>query len=313
MHAPQFDLRIAPMKLLAHAATVAVVVTLVAAIGPARATYPGSVQGRLGIASNINGNFDIYTVLPSGEALMRLTTDPLFDACPAWSADGKRIAWCHGVQAQTGIIDVWTMKANGTDKFQITNLGGRSFFPDFSPDGSKIVFNSRPAGATNFDLFTINPDGTGLVQLTTDPATDVNPAWSPDGKRIVFTSDRTGVGQVWVMDANGANATQLTFDDVFKDQVPDWSPDGSRIAYAAGDPGDILVMNADGSDQHTIVGGPADDFGSAWSPDGGQIAFLRFDNRAVYVVNADGSGEHAVRPFGLQTVPSWQPRGDRTP
>ena len=72
-------------------------------------------------------------------------------------------------------------------------------------------------------------------------------------------------------------------------------------------------MNADGTDQHTIVGGPTDDFGTAWSPDGNQIAFVRFDNRTVYVVNADGTGEHAVRPFGLQAVPGWQPRGDRAP
>lgn len=275
------------------------------------ATYPGSVNGRLAIASNVDGNFDVYTVLPNGEALHRLTSDPLFDACPAWSADGKRLAFCHGVQAQTGIIDVWTMKADGTEKFQVTNLGGRSFFPDYSPDGTKIAFNSRPAGATNFDLFTIDPDGTGLTQLTSGPANELYPAWSPDGDRIVFTSDATGVGQVWVMDANGSNQTQLTFDDAWKDQVPDWSPDGSKIAYAAGDPGDILVMNADGSDQHTIVSGPTDDFGTAWSPDGDQIAFLRFDNRTVYVVNADGSAEHAVRPFGLQAVPAWQPRGDR--
>ena len=146
---------------------------------------------------------------------------------------------------------------------------------------------------------------------TSDPGGDGNPAWSPDGERIVFTSDRTGVGQVYVMDADGDNTTQLTFDDAWKDQVPDWSPDGSKIAYAAGDPGDVLVMNADGSNQHTVVGGSTDDFGSAWSPDGGQIAFTRFDDRTVYVANSDGSNVHAVLTYGLQAVPGWQPKGNR--
>jgi Tol biopolymer transport system component len=47
------------------------------------------------------------------------------------------------------------------------------------------------------------------------------------------------------MDADGTDQVQLTFDPAFKDQVPDWSPDGTKISYAAGDPGDILVMNAD--------------------------------------------------------------------
>jgi Tol biopolymer transport system component len=294
------------------ATTIAAVALLLSLPVAASATYPGSVDGRLAIGSSVDGNFDIYTVLPNGEGLLRLTTDPLFDACPAWSADGKHIAWCHGVQ-RGGIIDVWTMKLDGSSKHQVTDLGGRSLFPDFAPDGSRILFSSIRAGATDFDLFVVNVDGTGLVQLTSDPGFDGNPAWSPDGGQIVFTSDRTGVGQVYVMDANGGNVTQLTFDDVFKDQVPDWSPDGSKIAYAAGDPGDILVMNANGSNQHTIVGGSTDDFGSAWSPDGGQIAFVRFDDRTVRVANADGSGVHAVRPFGLQAVPGWQPRGNRQP
>ena len=278
----------------------------------ASATYPGSVDGRLAIGSGVDGNFDIYTVLPNGQAVARLTTDPLFDACPAWSADGKRLAFCHGVQ-RGGVIEIWTMKLDGTNKRQVTDLGGRATFPDFSPDGSRILFTYAAIGSADADLFVIGADGTGLVQLTTGPANDVLGAYSPDGQRIVFTSDRTGTGQVYVMDADGSDQVQLTFDPAFKDQVPDWSPDGSRIAYAAGDPGDVLVMNADGSDQHTIVGGPTDDFGSAWSPDGGQIAFIRFDDRTVYVVDADGSNEHAVHAFGLQAVPAWQPRGDRTP
>ena len=294
-------------------ATASVVAGLLALMPvAAQATYPGSVDGRLAIASLVDGNFDIYTVLPNGAALQRLTVDPLFDACPAWSADGKRMVFCHGVM-RGGVIDIWTMKLDGTDKHQVTDLGGRAIFPDFSPDGSKILFTFAEIGSSDADLFVIGADGTGLHQLTTTPSNDVLGAFSPDGQRIVFTSDRTGVGQVYVMDADGTDQVQLTFDPPFKDQVPDWSPEGSKISYAAGDPGDILVMNADGSDQHTIVGGPTDDFGTAWSPDGAQIAFLRFEDRTVRVVNADGSGEHAVRSFGLQAVPAWQPRGDRQP
>src|SRR5688572_913502 len=64
----------------------------------ASATYPGSIDGRIATGVTVDGNADIYTFLPNGQAPLRLTTDPLFDACPAWSADGKRIAWCHGVQ-----------------------------------------------------------------------------------------------------------------------------------------------------------------------------------------------------------------------
>jgi TolB protein len=165
------------------------------------------------------------------------------------------------------------MKQNGTDKQQVTHMSGVAIFPDFSPDGSKIV----------------------------------------------FTSNRTGISQVWVMDANGGNQTQLTFDPQPKDQVPDWSPNGRKIAYLADTHGisdvvspswgDIWVMNADGSGQHPITH-DATDYGTAWSPDGTRIATLDFPSRTIYTLNAsDGSHRQAVHPAGLQFVPAWQPHG----
>ena len=292
-------------------AAVAIAATM---IQPVAATYPGSSNGRIAFGSDVGGNIDVYSTLPGGQAPHRLTDHPDFDACPAWSADGKSLAWCHGIRARGGVIEIWTMKANGAGKRQLTHLGGRMTFPDFSPDGTQLVFTGRLPGGTNDDIWIIDVDGTDLTQLTTDPGLDGSPAFSPDGSRIVFTSSRTGgIGQVFVMNADGTDPTQLTFDPVFKDQTPDWSPDGSKISYAAGDPGDILVMNADGSDQHTVVGGPTDDFGTAWSPDGRFIAFLRFDDRATRSIDlADGS-IHVVSSIGVQSVPAWQPRGDRLP
>jgi TolB protein len=278
------------------------------------ATYPGTTNGRIAFGADVAGNIDIYSTLPSGQAAHRLTDHPDFDACPAWSADGKRIAWCHGIRARGGIIEIWTMKANGEDKRALTALGGRMTFPDFSPDGTQLVFTGRLPGGTNDDIWRIDADGSNLTQLTTDPGFDASPAYSPDGKRIVFTSSRANdTGQVFVMDADGSDQTQLTFDPVFKDQTPDWSPDGSKISYAAGDPGDILVMNADGSDQHTVVAGPTDDFGTSWSPDGRYIAFLRFEDRANRYVDLSDGSIHVISTISVQSVPAWQPRGDRLP
>ncbi len=65
-------------------------------VGSARATYRGETNGRLAFGINVNGNTDIYSVEPSGQDLQRLTTDPGFDACAAYSADGQRIAYCSG-------------------------------------------------------------------------------------------------------------------------------------------------------------------------------------------------------------------------
>ena len=300
---------------IALAAAIAVV-ALAAASGPARATYPGATNGRIAFGIRINGNTDVYSVRPDGQDLRRLTTDPGFDACAAYSADGRRIAYCSGQGG--GPVQVWTMKQNGTDKQQVTHMSGPAIFPDYSPDGSEIVFAAQPAGATARNIYVVPSDGGTPQQLTT-VGNNVYPAFSPDGSKIVFTSNRTGTSQVYVMNADGSGQTQLTFDSAPKDQVSDWSPDGSKIAYLADTHGisdvvnpswgDIWVMNADGSNQHPITHN-ATDYGTAWSPDGTRIATMDMPTRTVYTLNAaDGSDAQAVHPGGLQFVPGWQPRG----
>jgi Tol biopolymer transport system component len=289
---------------------------LAAAAGPARATYPGTTNGRIAFGINVGGNTDVYTARPDGQDLRRLTADPGFDACAAYSADGRRIAYCSGQGG--GPVQVWTMKQNGTDKQQVTHLSGLAIFPDFSPDGSKIVFSAKPADSPTRDIYMIGSDGSGLTRLTNGVGNNGYPAFSPDGSKIVFTSNRTGTSQVYVMNADGSGQTQLTFDPQPKDQVPDWSPDGSKIAYLADTHGisdvtpswgDIWVINADGSGRHPITNG-ASWYGTAWSPDGTRIATMDFPSRTVYTVNAtDGSDAQAVHPGGLQFVAGWQPRG----
>jgi TolB protein len=304
------------MTALAAACTLAAVAAF---SGSARATYGGATNGRIAFGINVGGNTDVYTARPDGQDLRRLTTDPGFDACAAYSADGRRIAYCSGQGG--GPVQVWTMKQNGTDKQQVTHMSGVAIFPDYSPDGSEIVFAAQPAGATARNIYVVPSEG-GTPQQLTSVGNNVYPAFSPDGSKIVFTSNRTGTSQVYVMNADGSGQTQLTFDPQPKDQVPDWSPDGSTIAYLADTHGisdvvnpswgDIWVMNAEGSGQHPITSG-ATYYGTAWSPDGSRIATMDMPTRTNYTVNAaDGSDPRVVHALGLQFVPGWQPRGTGT-
>lgn len=281
----------------------AAMAALVGAAGPADATYPGTTNGRLAFGIAVDGNTDVYSVMPDGGGRHRLTDDPAPDICPAYSTDGKQIAWC-------GPGGIWLMKQNGTQKRQLTSFGA---FPDISPDGRKIVFSGPSPGSTNVDVWVVDGDGENLTRLTTAPGPDRFAAWSPDGTKIAFQSSRTGLSQVWVMNADGSGQTQLTFDQVPKDQLPDWSPDASRIAYVTQTHpvgGDVWVINADGSDPQPITSG-ADKLGAAWSPDGTEIATLDWPSRTVEVMNADGTGARPVHQLGVQFVPAWQPRGER--
>jgi TolB protein len=292
------------------ATTMTVALAALAMAPAAHATYPGA-NGRIAFAMTIDGNTDIYSLLPNGHGLRRLTSDPDFEACAAYSADGQHIAYCRAPSASSP-AGIWVMNQNGTGQHLIvsSDAAGRAGFPDFAPDGTKLAFICTPPGDTTApDICTSDADGANLTRLTASPGLDLYPAWSPDGSKIVFESNRTGTMQVWVMNGDGSDQTQLTFDAVPKDQVPDWSPDGSRIAYTADtNPpgGQIMVMNQNGSNQHAITQA-GHDYGPVWSPDGSQLALLDMASRDVEVINADGSGRYVLEQAGPQFVPAWQP------
>jgi TolB protein len=86
--------------------------------------------------------------------------------------------------------------------------------PTFSPDGKKIAFYERVSfrsiGEPNLEIFVMSLAGGTATQVTNSPGYDVQPSWSPDGSRIAFTSDRSGLPQIWTMNATGGNLLRIT-------------------------------------------------------------------------------------------------------
>jgi Tol biopolymer transport system component len=287
-----------------------------AATPPAAATYEGN-NGRIAFGAFFDSNrqADIWSTKPGEDDLHQLTNAPGHDICPAYSADGKQIAFCSD---RTGAYEIWVMDANGKQERQVTQLETYAVFPDFSPDSSWLAFSAESAGESTTDLWLVPTAGGAPTQLTHTPDTlEENPVWSPDGTTILFVriaGDFSG-GQLWTMDVASGQQTQLTFDPTFKDQTPDWSPDGTRIAYAADD--DIWIMDANGTDQVNLTNSPNVEFGTAFSPDGTHIAFtgtggpVPAGQRYVQTIRTDGSDRRIVAPTpGLrQAAPGWQPLG----
>ena len=150
-----------------------------------------------------------------------------------------------------------------------------------SADGQRIAFVGRDANA-NEDVYLVNRDGSGLVRLTTHAALDDQPAWSPDGERIAFRSMRSGKSDIWVMQADGTGAVNLTAADGFIPEEyndhPTWSPDGSLIAFSRGfglGQG-LFTVAPDGSGLSPLASVAGSDLlEPAWSPDAQLIAYQR--------------------------------------
>jgi len=219
--------------------------------GRARLTDdPGSDQwpawtpdGRIGFCSDRvtqPGFCQIYLMDASGHNQARLIDSDYSDADAAWSPDGTRIAFDS---MRNGRLGIYVISADGTGLTNLTNSTGavpkptalpggaqaivigsdwrQDQTPSWSPDGSRIVYES--ARGDNFEIYVMNDDGTGEANLTNHPAYDGMPSWSRDGLRIAFVSDRDGSMEIYVMNADGSGVTRLT-DDAEGNLAPKWCP-----------------------------------------------------------------------------------------
>ena len=146
-----------------------------------------------------------------------------------------------------------------------------------------------------------------ITRLTNNDSFDEYPSWSPDRTKIVFTSNRDGNYQIYTMNADGTNQTNISKNSLSlllgekKDRYPSWSPDGSKIVFYTNRHGirtpgstkiqyQIYTMNADGTNQTRLTNNPVIDISPKWSADGKKIAFTsnREGNYNIFIMNASG-------------------------
>jgi TolB protein len=204
---------------------------------------------------------------------------------------------------------------------RLTDDVGDDMNPAWSPDGTRIAFQSDRNGA-QFDLWVMNANGSGQTRLTQDVNEDRNPAWSPDGNWIAFDSDRAGGYDVWKLPVATGEMDAVALTSANNDDIqPAWSPDGTSVYFSSsrGVNADFNVwrMLAGGDDLATTTQAtafPEDDTAPAVSPAGGVLAFaspLNFVTNHIYTMEI---GEVQVFPLtgdvGFTEVdPAWSPDG----
>ncbi len=102
----------------------------------------------------------------------RLTFEGIYNASPAWSPDGKKIAYSR---SDAGPFNIWVMNSDGSETRQLT-FEGNSSSPSWSPDGRHIVFASASGGKSA--LYIMRPSGEGLTKIPSQ-GNGFSPAWSP--------------------------------------------------------------------------------------------------------------------------------------
>ncbi len=296
---------------------------------PTQAAPTGEPQpsGTILFASNELSWDDLYTVDEQGGNLKRLTTVGRVGAA-RYSPDGKRIVFDRVETYKPAYnTDIYVMNADGSAMKNITNSSDfLEWSPDWSPDGTRIVYSGRLNIDQKSQLYVMDSDGNNRSLLTDINNTNLDPAWSPDGKKIAFVSYFGGYGDrrwnqadIYVINADGSNLVRLTnLGDHFC--LPVWAPSGQELVYGwltrdrtLGLSWQVWRMNADGGNQRCIIGciGWVSKYSNtpfAWK--GNRILFSGWDtgNWNTYIANDDGTGvvKLTSQPFD-EKARDWRP------
>ena len=225
---------------------------------------------RIAFQSDREGNDEIYVMNADGSGVVRLTENSADDWHPVWSPDGQRIAFRSDRDHYN--MEIYVMDADGSNVARLTDNEMREFSPHWSSDGRYIAFSGDEFGTyEEIDLFLMEAScidrpeecEDSVVQLTEEQGWNWFVDWSPDGERILFASDREDDMEVYVMDTDGRNVTQLTDSGDGSAWPIGWSANGKFIVFESDRDGDdeIYVMDADGGNVVQLTDNEAGDWG----------------------------------------------------
>jgi len=294
----------------------------------------------------------IYIVRPDGTGLRRLTELGGYSGSPQWSGDGRRIVCYQStpsdafhnrrttatsqivsIDVETGALQTHTTGAGvkvspqytaGQEIAYVVQQGlrftsgrngasSRIRRPSWSPDGKTMVYHKNSYGALGLSpAFGLDPE---FELFATTFGWML--AYSPNGEQLALTRGENS--PLTIMNSDGTNAHKV-FDNSGKViAFPTWSPDGRYLAFAIGGffqrpvvPGQIALIQPDGSGLRMLTEGKASSGFASWSPDGKRLVYrvMGEGQQGLRILSLD-DGKVATLTNEYDTFPVWSPRGDR--
>ena len=246
---------------------------------------------------------DIWTLDFARQVTTRVTFDPKADGCPAWSPDGRRLAFTSW---RTGVSQIYVKDAEGGDQDQqLTTTPEDKCVLDWSRDGRYLLYGQQ--GGVTFDLWALSLESpTKPIPILQTPFAEADAQFSPDGHWIAYMSDESGRFEIYVraFSPDGAPVGRLKLSSL-GGRAPRWRADGKELFYLSLDSEKVMVVPVGISAGVVHSGTPSALFPARLPGDVG-------DNRYPYDVSADGQRFLIEEPAGAQTslpltvVVNWQ-------